>query len=155
MSFFATRGCGDRAQQGGPCRRWTPPKKGKHGWRSHGTNTFWCADGRGVADLKASHKVPREEEEGEEEAGEEREGDDDEYADAEDGHGDGNEDRGAKGDAPLVGEGAPGANRDEGIGVEVGGLRVKGLVHDGSVVDQGKGEVSSGAPRAPPTTQEE
>ena len=108
-----------------------------------------------MADLKASQKVPREEEEGEEEAGEQREGDDDEDANAEDGDGDGNGDRGAKGDAPRVGEGAPGANRDEGIGVEVAGWKGEGVVGDGSVVGQGKGEVSSGAPRAPPTTQEE
>ena len=39
--------------------------------------------------------------------------------------------------------------------VEVAGLEGEGVMGDRSVVGEGEGGVTSGAPRAPPTTQEE
>ena len=57
---------------------------------------------------------------------EKREGDDDADADAEDGDKDGDGDGGDERDGPGAREGAPGANWDEGMGVEVAGWRVKG-----------------------------
>ena len=93
----------------------------------------------------------------EKEAGEAGEGDNNEDPGAEDGNGDGDGDGdgGDQGVGPQAGEGAPGANRDEGMGVEVAGLEGEGVVGDESVVGKGDKGVSSGAPRAPPTTQDE
>ena len=48
-----------------------------------------------------------------------------------------------------------GANRDEGMWVVVAGVEGEWVVGDGVVVGEGEGEVSSGAPCAPPTAQEE
>ena len=42
-------------------------------------------------------------------------------------------------DGPGVGEGAPGATRDEGTAVEVAGLEGEGVVGDGSVGGEGEG----------------
>ena len=69
-----------------------------------------------------------------------------------DGNGDGDGDGGDQGDGPGAGECALGvsANRDEGMGVVVAGVEGEGVVGGGVVVGEGEGEVSSGAPRAPP-----
>ena len=92
----------------------------------------------------------------EKEEGEEREGDeDDEDADAEDGDGYGDGDGGDEGDGPAAGEGAPGAHRDEDLGVQLAGVEGERVVGDGVAVGEGEGGVSFGAPYAPPTTQEE
>ena len=85
----------------------------------------------------------REKKRKEKEAGEERQDDNHEDADAEDGDRDGDGDGGYQGDGPRAGDGAPAANRDEGMGVEVAGLEVEGVVGDGSVVGEGEAGVSS------------
>ena len=76
----------------------------------------------------------------EKEAGEEREGADDKDGYAEDGDGDGD------GDGGEAGRGAPGANPDEGMGVEVDGLEGEGVVGDGTLVGEGEGGSKCGAP---------
>ena len=90
------------------------------------------------------------------EAGEEREGDDDEDADAEDGDGD----RDGDGDGGDQGDGPGHVRMHQGLtGISVWGWRSPGRRVKGwwvtGLVGKGEGGVSSWAPRAPSTTQEE
>ena len=134
-----------------------PPQRGNMGEVPGGRGTFTGVPKAAVWRTRRQAKKFVDKKKKEKEAGEEREGDDDEDVDAEDGDGDGDGDAdgGYEGDGPGAGEGAPGANRDEGMGPEVAGLDGEGVVGDGSVVGEGEGAGSSGAPHAPPTTQEE
>ena len=58
LSFFATRGCGGSSTARRPLQRVPPPQRGNMGEVPGGRGTFWCAEGRDVADPKASQKVP-------------------------------------------------------------------------------------------------
>ena len=157
MSFFATSLCGGSSTARRPLPRVDPPPKGEIWERFPGDEDFFGVPNAVVWRTRRQAKKFLEKKKKEKEAGEEGEGDDDKHAHAEDGDGDGDGvwDGGDEGDGPGAGEGAPWANRDEGMGVEVAGLEGEGVVGDGSVVGEGEGAVSSGAPRAPPTTQEE
>ena len=92
----------------------------------------------------------------EKEAGEEREGnEDDQIADASDEDGEGN--GGGQGDGQRARERAPvvSASWNEGMRVVVTRVEGEGVVGDTVLVGEGQGEISSGAPRSPWTTQED
>ena len=148
MSFFATRGvCGDRARQGGPCRGWTPPPIVETWVRLPGDEELFGGPKAEVWRTQRQAKKFLEKHRRERKAGEGRGADDDEDAEAEDRdrNGEGVGDGGDQEDGLGAGEGAPGANRDEGMGVEVTGVEGEGVVGDGVVVGEGERGVSSGA----------